>query len=249
MLLAKNAIVTGAAQGIGAAIAIKLAQQGCNVAVCMRNQSSYEKGGKEVVEQCRSFGVDADVFLADVSSYAQCEDMVKAIASRFGTIDILVNNAGITRDNLLPRMSEQQFDEVISSNLKSTFNMMKLVSAYMIKQRGGRIINMSSVVGQYGNGGQTNYAASKAGIIGMTLSAAKELGARSITVNAIAPGFIQTSMTEVLNDKQKEAMLSAISLKRYGTPEDVAELAAFLASDKAGYITGQVIAVDGGMAI
>ncbi len=245
--MSKTVLVTGAAQGIGAAIARRFAKEGYQVAVNIRNESSLERGGRQVLEDCRALGAQAECFFGDVSDFTRCGEMVKEVQQRFGSLDVLVNNAGITRDTLLPRMSEEQFDEVIASNLKSVFNLMHFASAVMMKQRSGRIINLTSVVGLYGNPGQANYSASKAGIIGLTKSAAKELGGRGITVNAIAPGFIETPMTAALNEKQREIMLSAISLKRYGKPEEIAGTALFLASEDAAYITGQVIEVDGGI--
>ncbi|MEG2295249.1 MAG: 3-oxoacyl-[acyl-carrier-protein] reductase [Oscillospiraceae bacterium] len=246
--MSKTAVITGGSRGIGSAIAKRLAKDGYNIALCVRNEDTFlNKGGKETLEACEEFGVQASYFTADVSVYSECESMIKQIRATFESIDVLINNAGITKDTLLPRMSEQQFDDVISANLKSTFNMMKPISAIMIKQRSGRIINISSVVGLYGGAGQVNYAASKAGMIGMTLSAAKELGGRGITVNAVAPGYIQTPMTDVLSDDLKALVLSAITLKRYGNPEEIAGTVSFLASQDASYITGQVIVVDGGM--
>lgn len=242
----KVAIVTGAKQGIGRAIAIMLAKDGFDVAINVRNEASVE-AAREVVKECLKHGVDADCFTADVSVYAECEEMVKRIVTRMGHIDVLVNNAGITRDALIARMSEEKYDEVIAANQKSVFNMMRLVTPLMMKQRSGRMINITSVVGLYGNPSQLNYAASKAAIVGMTLSAAKELGARNITVNAVAPGFIGTEMTEALPQKVKDGMTAAISLGHAGTPEDVANAVAFLAGERAGYITGQVLCVDGGI--
>lgn len=202
-----------------------------------------------MAKACQEYGVEAECFICDVSDYAACGEMVKAVKDRFGSIDVLVNNAGITKDGLLARMSEEQFDIVTSVNYKSVFNMTRHVSGVMIRQRGGRIVNMSSVAGVYGNAGQFNYAASKAGIIGMTKTAAKELGGRNITVNAIAPGFIETPMTDVLDENYKEAIVRGIALGRFGQPEDIANAVAFLVSDKAAYITGQVIEVSGGMSM
>ena len=247
--MAKTALITGASQGIGACIAKTLAQQGYNIAVNCRSDAEIQNGGSDVAEACRSFGVEAECFACDVSDFAACGEMVKAVKARFGSIDVLVNNAGITKDGLLARMSEEQFDMVTNVNYKSVFNMTRHVSAIMIRQRSGRIINMSSVEGVYGNAGQFNYSASKAGIIGMTKTAAKELGARNITVNAIAPGFVQTPMTDVLDEKYKEAIVKQIALGRFGQPEDIANAVAFLASDKASYITGQIIEVSGGMSM
>lgn len=242
----KTAIVTGAKRGIGRAIAAALAKDGFNVALNVRNEGSVEEA-RAVMKECMAHGVDADIFTADVSKFEECAEMVKKIVTRFGSIDVLVNNAGITRDGLIARMSEEQYDEVIAANQKSVYNMIRQVTPIMMKQRQGSIINLSSVVGVRGNAGQLNYAASKAAIIGMTLSAAKELGGRGITVNAVAPGFIETDMTASLPDKVREQLAGAISLKRMGTPEDVAGAVAFLAGDKARYITGQVLCVDGGM--
>ena len=241
------AIVTGAKQGIGRAIALTLAQDGFDVAVNCRNNEESLAAAREVVRECMKFGVDADCFVADVSKFDECAEMVKRVAGRFGRIDVLVNNAGITRDGLIARMNEEQYDQVIAANQKSVYNMMRQVVPLMMKQRSGRIINISSTVGVYGNAGQFNYAASKAAIIGMTKSAAKELGSRNITVNAVAPGFIETGMTEKMTEQAKQAVAEAISLKRAGTAQDVADAVAFLAGEKASYITGQVLCVDGGI--
>lgn len=242
----KTAIVTGAKRGIGRAIAVALAKEGFDVALNVRGESSVEEA-RAVMKECVALGVDADIFTADVSKFDECGEMVKKIVTRFGSADVLVNNAGITRDGLIARMGESQYDEVIAANQKSVYNMIRHVTPVMMKQRAGSIVNITSIVGVRGNAGQFNYAASKAAIIGMTLSAAKELGGRNITVNAVAPGFIETEMTAALPDKVREQLAGAISLKRMGAPEDVANAVAFLAGDKARYITGQILCVDGGM--
>lgn len=237
----KTALITGSGTGIGKAVALRLAQEGCNIAVNVIAAGD----GDETVRLCKEAGADCECFVANVTSFEECAKMVKDVVGRFGSLDILVNNAGITKDGLLPRMSEEAFDSVINVNLKGVFNMCRHASGVMIKQRGGRIINISSVAGLYGNAGQFNYSASKAGVLGMTMTAAKELGGRGITVNAVAPGFIETPMTDVLPEKVREAMLGQISLKRFGKPEDVAAVVAFFASEAAGYVTGQVLPVDG----
>jgi 3-oxoacyl-[acyl-carrier protein] reductase len=246
MLKDKVAVVTGASRGIGKAIAIKLAELGANIVV---NYRSSKEAVEEVVKEIEAKGAKVLAIQGDVSKFSEAENIIKKAKEEFGRIDILVNNAGITRDGLLLRMKEEDFDSVIDVNLKGAFNCLRHVTPIMMKQRSGKIINISSVVGVTGNAGQVNYSASKAGIIGMTKSAARELAARGITVNAIAPGFIQTDMTEVLSDKVQESIKANIPLKKLGSPEDVANLSAFLASDSASYITGQVINVDGGMAM
>lgn len=247
--MAHTVIVTGAARGIGAAIAEKLAKDGMNVAVNIRSEEQIETIGKPFVEKLCGYGVEAECFAADVSDFEQCKSMVEKVKARFGTIDGLVNNAGITRDGLLARMTEEAYDSVISANQKSVYNMMKNVCSVMMKQKSGKIVNISSVVGIYGNSGQFNYSASKAAIIGMTKSAAKEFGSRGININAVAPGFIETPMTDKLSETQKEELVKAIALRRYGKPEEVAALVSFLLSDEAAYITGQVIEISGGLSI
>lgn len=238
----KTVIVTGGAKGIGKAIALKFAGEGANIVLNYRSTSP-----EEVKTEIEEMGVKCLTVQADVSRAEEAQKLVDAAIAEFGGVDVLVNNAGITRDTLLMRMSEDDFDAVIDTNLKGCFNMMKAVNKIMMKQRSGAIINMSSVIGLAGNVGQVNYAASKAGVLGMTYSVAKELAARNITCNAIAPGMIATDMTEVLSDKVKEQILAGIPLKRFGQPEEIADAALFLAKSK--YITGQVITVDGGMVI
>lgn len=245
--MAKTAVITGSSRGIGAAIALRLAKDGYNIALNDINEGMFENN--DIAENIRAFGVEAEIFCADVSNYEQCEAMVKAIKERFGTIDVLVNNAGITRDGLMARMPEEQYDLVIAVNQKSVFNMMKLGGNVMIRQKQGKIINLASVAGLYGNPGQINYSASKAAIIGMTKTAAKELGSRNINVNAVAPGFIRTPMTDKLTDEQKAKMLEAIAMKRYGEVEEIAGVVSFLASDDASYVTGQVIEISGGLSM
>ena len=240
----KIAVVTGGARGIGKAIALELAKAGNFVVI---NYNGSEEKARETKAEIEAAGGQADILQCNVADFDACEAFFKAIAEKYGRVDILVNNAGITKDGLLMGMSEADFDSVIDVNLKGTFNMMRFVSRQMLRQRSGRIISMASVVGIAGNAGQANYAASKAGIIGMTKSLARELGSRGITVNAIAPGFIETEMTDVLPEDVKENLLASIPLKRMGQTKDIAETVAFLASDKAAYITGQTISVDGGM--
>lgn len=235
----KIAVVTGASRGIGKAIALELAKRGCFVVI---NYNGNEALAKEVKEEI----VNAQTYQCNVSDFEACGRFFKEIIKEYGRIDILVNNAGITKDGLLMRMSEADFDKVLDVNLKGTFNCIRQVLRPMLKQKSGRIINMSSVVGLYGNVGQANYAASKAGVIGLTKATAKEVASRGITVNAIAPGFIETDMTAVLSDEVKETMLNQIPMKCFGKPEDVAKAVGFLASEDARYITGQVLSVDGG---
>ena len=246
MLNGKIAVVTGASRGIGKAIAMKFAQLGATVVI---NYNGSAQKAEEVKQSITADGGRAVIMQCNVADYDACEAFFKDVINQFGRIYILVNNAGITKDGLIMRMSEEDFTSVVDVNLKGTFHCIRFASRQMMKQRSGRIINMSSVVGISGNAGQINYAASKAGVIGMTKSAAKELASRGITVNAIAPGYIETDMTNVLSDKVKEETMKQIPLGRLGQTGDIAAAAAFLASDEAGYITGQVLAVDGGMAI
>ncbi len=242
MLKGKTVVVTGAAKGIGKAIAVAFAKEGCNIVL---NYHSTEPDA--TIAEIKEQGVEVLSLQGDVSDFSFAKDFINQAKKQFGTVDVLVNNAGITRDNLLLGMKEEDFDAVIDTNLKGTFNMIKFASKLMLKQKSGAIINMASVVGIMGNAGQVNYAASKAGVIGMTKSAAKELASRNISVNAIAPGFIETDMTAVLTDEQKEAIFGSIPMGRGGKPEDVATACVFLA--KQNYITGQVLNVDGGMCI
>ncbi|MCJ7854729.1 3-oxoacyl-[acyl-carrier-protein] reductase [Lachnospiraceae bacterium NSJ-143] len=240
MLNGKTAIITGAAKGIGRAIALAFAEKGCNIVLNYRSSVS-----EELVKEIEGCGVKCLAVKADISNFGEAENLIKTAKAEFGSVDVLVNNAGITRDGLLMRMSEKDFDDVISTNLKGAFNTIRHASGIMLKQRSGAIINISSVVGLMGNAGQANYAASKAGIIGLTKSAARELASRGITVNAVAPGFISTDMTGVLNDDLQKKMIDSIPLKKAGSPEDVAAAVIFLAENR--YITGQVLDVDGGM--
>ncbi|MGL4731081.1 MAG: 3-oxoacyl-[acyl-carrier-protein] reductase [Clostridium sp.] len=240
----KNAIITGASRGIGKSIALKLAKLGFNIVL---NYRSNEEKANELLKEIESLGVKCKVVKGDVSSIDDAKKLIDICKEEFGTVDILVNNAGITKDNLIMRMKEEEFDKVIEINLKGTFNTTKHAVPIMVRQKSGKIINISSVVGVSGNAGQSNYSASKAGVIGFTKSIAREVASRGITVNAIAPGFIETDMTDVLNDKIKENILNQIPLKKMGSSEDVANVVAFLASDEASYITGQTINVDGGM--
>lgn len=246
MLTGKVALVTGASRGIGRQTAITLASYGATVIV---NYNGSREKAEEVAAQIKEKGGNAAIYVCNVSDYAAVETMMKELVKEYGRIDILVNNAGITKDGLLMKMSEEDYDAVLDINLKGTFNCIKHISRQMLKQKGGRIINLSSVVGVYGNAGQVNYSASKAGVIGITKSVAKELGSRGITVNAVAPGFIITEMTDAMPEDAKKQVSDRIAMKRLGEVTDVAETVAFLASDKAAYITGQVICVDGGMSI
>lgn len=244
-----TAIITGASQGIGACIAKRLAKDGFDVAVNHYPSDSDKEKALAVAEECRAFGVKAECYAADVSKFDQCEEMVKQIKADFGSIDALVNNAGITKDGLLARMKESDYDAVIAVNQKSVYNMMKFVCGVMMKQRSGKIVNVASVAGLYGNPGQVNYSASKAAIIGMTKTVAKEFGSRNINCNAVAPGLIRTPMTDVLSDELKAKMLDAVALKRFGEPEEIASVVSFLVSDNASYITGQVIEISGGLSM
>ena len=242
----KVALVTGASRGIGRQIAISLAKEGAQVIV---NYNGSAAKAEEVVNLITEAGGRAEAVQCNVSEYDKAEELMKYISGKYGRVDILVNNAGITRDNLLMKMTEEEFDAVIDINLKGTFNCIKHLSRQMLKQKGGRIINISSVSGVMGNAGQAIYCASKAGVIGLTKSVARELASRGITCNAVAPGFIETEMTDVLADSVKEAMNAQIPMKCFGNTEDIAGTVVFLASDAARYITGQVINVDGGMAM
>ena len=242
--MSKVALITGGTTGIGKAIAIKLAKQGYDIALNYRTENETVENAKKEVE---SQNVKCITVKGDVSNFEDCEKFVKQVIEEYGQIDVLVNNAGITKDTLIMRMKEKDFTDVIDINLTGTFNVTKNVVSYMMKARSGRIINLSSVVGVTGNAGQTNYSASKAGIIGFTKSLAKELGSRNILVNAVAPGFIETKMTDVLKEQVKEEIAKNIPLKRMGTPEDVANVVGFLASEDSSYVTGQVIHIDGGM--
>lgn len=244
MLKGKNALVTGGSRGIGKAIALELAKQGANVAV---NYAGNEAKAQSVVEELTSMGIQAFKIQADVADESAVKNMVREVIGQFGSLDILVNNAGVTKDNLLMRMKAEEFDQVINTNLKGVFLCTKAVTRQMMKQRSGRIINVSSIVGVSGNPGQANYVAAKAGVIGLTKSSAKELASRNIHVNAVAPGFISTDMTDELTEEQRESMLAMIPLEKLGSAEDVAKVVRFLASEDANYITGQTIHIDGGM--
>ena len=246
LLEGKVAVVTGASRGIGRAVACAMAAEGAAVAI---NYNGSESRALEVKQEIEAAGGRAEIFQCNVSDFSACEEFMKEVVKVFGKIDILVNNAGITKDGLLMKMSEEDYDAVLNTNLKGTFNCIRFVTRQMLRQKSGHIINMASVSGVLGNAGQTNYAASKAGVIGLTKSAARELASRGITVNAIAPGFINTEMTAVLSDKVKEGAVAQIPMGTFGEPEDIAQTAVFLASEKARYITGQVLCVDGGMAM
>ena len=242
----KVAVVTGASRGIGRAIALELASRGAAVVI---NYNGSEERAREVQKEIEEKGGEAEIRQWNVADYKACESAVKDIVKTHGSIDILVNNAGITRDGLLMKMSEEDFDAVIDTNLKGCFNTIRHLSRYFLKQRAGKIINISSVSGILGNAGQANYSASKAGIIGLTKAVARELASRGINVNAVAPGFVETDMTDALSDSVKAGLTDQIPLGRTGKPKDIAKAVAFLASDAADYITGQVLSVDGGMAI
>ncbi len=244
LLDAKVAVITGATRGIGKSIALTFAQQGAHVAF---TYASSDEKARQLEEELKAFGVNAKGYKSNAADYAAAQELIDDVVKTFGTVDVLINNAGITRDTLLMRMSEEQWDEVMNTNLKSVFNMTKAVLRTMLKNRAGSIINMSSVVGVKGNAGQANYAASKAGILGFTKSTALELGSRNIRCNAIAPGFIETEMTGALDEATVQQWRESIPLKRGGTPEDVANLCLFLGSDLSSYITGQTINIDGGM--
>lgn len=244
MKMTKNALVTGASRGIGRRIALQLAEDGFNVAV---NYAGSKDKAEAVVEEIKAQGVESFAIQADVSDSDAVKSMIKEVVDQFGTIDTLVNNAGIVRDNLLMRMKEKDWDAVINTNLKGTFNCIQKVTPHMLRQKQGSIVNLTSIVGEIGNPGQANYVASKAGVIGLTKSAAKELASRNITVNAVAPGFIVSDMTDALSDEVKDQMLQNIPLSRLGEDTDIANTVSFLASDRAKYITGQVINVNGGM--
>ncbi len=240
----KTAIITGSGRGIGKAVAVKLASLGANIVINDIEQSTYADAATEEIKQ---MGVDAICLKGDVRNYEEVENIIKKTLDKFGKIDILINNAGITRDGLLMRMSEKDWDDVLDINLKGAFNMIKAASRPMMKAKEGVIVNMASVVGVMGNAGQANYSASKAGLIGLTKTVAKELAARNIRCNSVAPGFISSAMTDALSDEVKEDYFKAIPLGRFGLAEDVADVVAFLSSDMAKYVTGQVIHVDGGL--
>ena len=245
-LKGKVALVTGGSRGIGRAVCLELARQGADVAV---NYAGNEAAAQETAQACRELGVRAVVLRADVADAAACDAMVAQVLEQLGRLDILVNNAGITRDGLMLRMPEADWDAVLDTNLKGAFHCMRAAYKTMMRQKSGRVVNISSVLGLRGNAGQTNYSASKAGLIGLSKSLAKELATRNVTVNVVAPGFITTDMTDALPEGAREALLSTIPMKRLGAAEDVARAVAFFAGEGAGYVTGQVLCVDGGMAV
>lgn len=244
MLTEKVALVTGGSRGIGKAIALRMAQEGADVGIIY---AGNEQAAAETLEEIRALGRKGAMAKADVGDYAQAQDAVKVIKEELGPIDILVNNAGITRDKLILRMSPEEFEQVVRVNLQGAFHMIRLLSPDFVKKRQGRIVNITSVSGLMGNPGQANYAAAKAGLIGLTKTVAKELAARNVTCNAIAPGFVETDMTRAMNEQTLEAALGSVPLKRMAKPEEIAALAAFLARDEAAYITGVVIPIDGGL--
>ena len=246
MLKDKIAIVTGGSRGIGRAISIEMAKNGANVAIVY---SSNEEAALKVLEEVESLGVKGKIYQCDVSDYSKAEELVKSVLVDFGAIDILVNNAGITRDKLIIKMKEEDFDRVVDVNLKGAFNMIKYCFSPMMKKRSGSIINITSVSGMMGNPGQANYSSAKAGLIGLTKTVAKEIASRKVRCNAIAPGFVSTDMKDAINERTKEAALSVIPMGRMGEPSEIANLAVFLASDLASYITGEVIKIDGGLYI
>lgn len=246
MLNGKTAVITGASRGIGKTIALKMAEQGANIAIIYAGNSA---AALETKEQIAALGRESECYQCNVADFEACEQTVKAVLARFGGMDILVNNAGITADKLMLQMSEQDYDRVLDTCLKGAFNMIRHSYGHFMRKRAGRIINISSVSGLMGNAGQANYSAAKAGLVGLTKTTARELAGRGVTCNAIAPGFIETDMTGVLSERVREHALAAIPLRRMGTPEDIANAAVFLASDHAGYITGEVLKVDGGLYI
>ncbi len=246
MLKGKTAIVTGASRGIGKEIALALAAEGVNVALVY---AGNEAAAKSTLEQIRAFHVKAEAFRCDVADFCASKAAVEAVLDAFGEAHILINNAGVTRDALLLSMKEADFDVVVDTSLKGAYNMLKHIAPHFIRKRGGRVVNISSVAGLMGNAGQVNYSAAKAGVIGLTKAAAKELAPRSVTCNAIAPGLIQTDMTDAMHENAREALLNAVPLKRAGTAKEVAALAVFLCGEQAGYITGEVIRIDGGLAM
>ena len=247
----KFVLVTGATSGIGAAIAVRLASDGFDVALNCHSEQSKQNLGLEIAKKCEAFGVDAKAYVADVSNFEQCNQMIEQIKADFAGKEFgcLINNAGVTKDSVLVRMTEADFDYVTSTNYKSVFNLCKLVGGLMMRQKSGRIVNITSVVGLRGNAGQFNYCASKAGVIGMTKALSKELGRRGVLVNAIAPGFVETKMTQKLPEKLKEAVVGQIALKRFAQPQEIAGVVSFLCGPDSSYISGQVLVVDGNLAL